>query len=572
MRTKLLFIVFSFCALAFNAQVWKWATHGGGTYSDKAQAIDVDENGNSYFCGFYNVGQPADITPSFGPFQPSANWGKEGFIAKVDKNGNFVWVKEAIGGYDERVLGIHVDKLNGFVYATGTTWGWGPNSNDLAFGTCSTNAAYGEHDQIFLGKFDLNGNCQWLVEAGGESDDHGFDITTDKWGSVYLTGFFSDAGWNGSPAVFGSFSVTAPMGDSLAFVAKLSPGGVFQWVRTFGGCDAERDNRIECDSAGNVYIVGGFYGTKTFGSSTLNAADHDIFVVKYDKNGNFIWVRQAGGLLDDRANCIAIDPAQQIYITGEFRDHAIFGLDTLNNNGGPNGRDIFVSKITTAGVWEWAKKAGSDAGGERGNSICTNNKGNIFVTGTFADTAKFGGNITLLSSPISTLDIFVAAIDSLGKWRWAVKAGSALEDKGNGIACDDSCYIYTAGWFEQTATFGSVNVTAYASKDAYAAKLKTTCFTYTEVTTGYDWIEPGQFTGLAFPNPAKDHLRIKINAENLNLPNINIKFMDMLGREIIVEQELGNEMLFNVSALEPGVYFVVISDEANSARIKFIKK
>ena len=116
------------------------------------------------------------------------------------------------------------------------------------------------------------------------------------------------------------------------------------------------------------------------------------------------------------------------------------------------------------------------------------------------------------------------------------------------------------------------NVTAYASKDAYVAKLKTTCFTYTDVTTGYDWIEPGQFTGLAFPNPAKDHLRVKINAENLNLANVNIKFMDLLGREVSIVQESGNEMLFNVSELEPGVYFVVISDEANSARIKFIKK
>lgn len=576
MRAKILMAIIYSLVLSSHAQVWQWAIKGGGIYSDKAQAIDIDSDGNAYVAGYYNVGQPADITVNFGPFSPATDWGKEGFIAKVDKSGNFVWVKSAIGGYDDRVLGIHVDKVNNFVYATGTQWKWAPSFNSFTVGSCVDNYTYtyGSHDQIFVSKMDLNGNCQWLIPAGGDGDDHGFDLTTDKSGNIYLTGFVSDNSYSLSPIMFGTFSLTVPPGDSTAFVAKISPSGVYQWVKTFGGQDGERDNRIEVDSAGNVYVTGGFYGTKTFGTTTLTAAGVDIFVVKYDKNGNFIWVRQAGGPLDDRANAIAIDPKQQIFITGEFRDHCAFTLqDTLNNNGGPNGRDIFVAKMNTEGTWIWEKKAGSNAGGERGNGIYANAKGNVFVTGTFADTAKFGGSITLISSPTTTVDVFVAAIDTLGKWRWAIKGGGMLEDKGNGIACDDSCNIYTTGWFEQAASFGSaINLSAYGSKDIFVSRLQGDCFTYTTLATGIDYLNPKEWNGIAFPNPASEFIQIKVSGNNFDPLHISIKFIDMLGRDVKVNQMDETRMIFDVSSLTDGIYIIELSDEFYSKKIKFIKK
>src|SRR5687767_1374301 len=163
MKIKLLSAVFCFLSISIYAQTWQWAKQAGGVYSDKSQAIDNDENGNSYIGGFYNVGQPADISVNFGALTPSVNFGKEGFLAKVDKFGNYMWVKTAVGGYDERVLGVHVDRINNFIYATGTTWGWGTGSNDISFGTCYDNATYLSSDNIFLGKFDPAGNCLWLV-------------------------------------------------------------------------------------------------------------------------------------------------------------------------------------------------------------------------------------------------------------------------------------------------------------------------------------------------------------------------------------------------------------------------
>ena len=184
--------------------------------------------------------------------------------------------------------------------------------------------------------------------------------------------------------------------ELFIFISKVSANGVFQWVQTFGGCDGSRDNRVVLDSANNVYVVGGFYGTKSFGTSTKTSAGGvDIFVVKYDKNGNFQWVETAGGLLSDRANSITIDHYNDLYITGEFRDIINFGSDVLNNYGGPNGRDIFVAKMKTNGTWLWADKAGGNGGSDRGNRIIANQQGNIFVTGQFKKSCKFSPTVTL---------------------------------------------------------------------------------------------------------------------------------------------------------------------------------
>lgn len=458
------------------SQSWQWATSAGGPLSDKATDIDIDAAGQLYVSGFYNVGQPAFVTANFGSIvAPAGSWGKEGFAAKVNSSGTWMWVNAAEGGWDERVLGLCTDKVNGYVYATGCTW------NDInTFGNCG-GTGLGSADEIFIGKFNLNGNCQWLITAGTDGDDHGYDLVADKQGNIYLTGFLSDHyGWFGNPGLFGSINVPMTT-DSTAYVTKISPAGIFQWVRTFEAIDGERDNRVAVDTNGNVYVTGGFWGTKQFGSQTvISNGGQDIFVLKFDSNGNQLWVRTTGSTLDDRGNAITVDPFNDIYVTGEFRDKAAFDLDTVNNYGGPNGRDIFVAKIKTNGTWVWAKRAGSTNGGDRGNGIVGNKKGNIFVTGQFMDTAKFGGNISLIN-PTGGLQVFVSAIDTTGKWRWALQGGGPLEDRGTAVTCDDSCNVYVSGFYPSSASFGTIVLNSAGAKDAFVASISNACFDYCSV-------------------------------------------------------------------------------------------
>lgn len=448
------------------AQSWDWASTAGGSSSDKGLDMDIDADGNLYVCGYYNFQANFDTITT-----PSA-FGKEGFIAKIDPSGAWQWVRTANGGWDERVLGICVDKVNGYVYATGTTW-----NNINTFGSCAPAPFQGSADNIFVGKFDLDGNCIWTVLAGGGADDHGYDLITDQQGNIYLTGFISDEYFQNTTAVFGSISVSILLGDSICFVAKMSPDGTFLWVKTFDGTDGERDNRIAIDSDANVYITGGFWGTKPFGDTTVTSeGGNDIFVIKFDKDGNQQWVRTVGSTLGDRGNSITVDQFDNIYVTGEFRDTLRFGTDDLNNYGSPGGRDIFVARITPDGEWLWATKAGSNGGQEKGTYITSNDNENIFVTGQFKRTAKFG-SITITSVG-DTLQAFVGAISTTGVWHWVLQGGGTFADRGSGIAVDESCNVYVAGYYVLNADFAGYSLTGLGLKDVFVAKVKDGCFEF----------------------------------------------------------------------------------------------
>ena len=470
MQSVFLFITILITPFAFS-QSWEWSASAGASKSDKGIDMDTDAEGNVFVCGYYNTTNNGGA--NFGPLGTSATgFGKEGFVARIDADGNWQWVKIAQGGWDERVLGMCVDKINNWVYVTGTCW------NQTDFGSCT--ATYpGSSDNIFVGKFDLSGNCQWLVGAGGGSDDHGFDLVTDKDGNIYLTGLISNEYNPGQVmnCTFSNLNIPVPLGeDSLAFVAKMDPNGTFKWVKTFKATDGERDNRIAIDDSANIYVCGGFWGSGVnFDGSTVSTkGGMDIFVVKYDSAGNRKWVKTTGGILDDRANSITVDKYNQIYVTGEFRDNVSFDGDTVNNHGGPNGRDIFVAKMTTNGNWIWAKRAGSDQGSERGNRIISNKQGDIYFTGEYQDTAKFGTQITLISTP-GNLEVFVACMDTGGTWKWVLSGGSPGEDRGNGLAIDEQCNLYNCGYYDSTANFGSNNISAQGLKDIYVSKIMRAC-------------------------------------------------------------------------------------------------
>jgi gliding motility-associated-like protein len=467
-----LFLLFCSFIPTIKSQSWEWAISAGAIKSDKGIDMDIDNNGDVYMCGFYNT--TTNGGANFGPLPTSATgFGKEGFVAKADKNGNWQWVQIAQGGWDERVLGMCVDKVNNFVYVTGTCW------LQTGFGSCVAPNYPGSGDEIFVGKFDLSGNCQWLIGAGGPSDDHGFDLVTDKLGNIYLTGLMSNEYNPGAQVncTFGNLSIPVPVGeDSLGYVAKITPNGIFKWVKTFKATDGERDNRIAIDDSANVYVAGGFWGNNVnFGNFTgVSAGGVDIFVTKFDSAGNQKWLKTAGGIYDDRANAITVDSHGEVYITGEFRDRISFDGDSLNNNGGPNGRDIFVAKMKRNGTWVWEKKAGSDSGSERGNRIISNSSGNIFVTGQFQDSAKFGAALPIIST--NGIQVFTASIDTAGTWQWVLQGGGNTdEDRGNALAADEDCNVYTCGYYQATATFGNENITALGQKDIFLAKIKEAC-------------------------------------------------------------------------------------------------
>src|SRR5438105_14740932 len=107
---------------------------------------------------------------------------------------------------------------------------------------------------------------------------------------------------------------------------------------------------------------------------------------------NWAWAKGAGSAGNDMGKAIKTDPNGNSFVTGRFSATATFGSLSVSSYGGP---DIFVAKYNDNGNCVWVRHGGStdnnDIYGDEGDGIALDNFGNCYVTGNFHDTATFDG-------------------------------------------------------------------------------------------------------------------------------------------------------------------------------------
>jgi hypothetical protein len=325
------------------------------------------------------------------------------------------------------------------------------------------------------------------MRAGGTGEEICNDVVTSS--GMFTTSKYVIGNFSGT-ATFGSITLTSS-GNTDIYVAKLDDNNNWVWALRAGGTGADHGLHIASDGLGNLCITGDFRGTANFGSyvvSSYTSTYSDIFVAKLDLNGNWLWANKAGGSWDDFGRSISCDNAGNAYITGSYLMESYFGIITLARR--DLGDDIFVAKISSSGVWQWARGAGAGwdtYNYDYGYGIHTDySTGTCFVTGSFAGTALFG---TYSVSSYGGQDIFVAKIDNSGNWQWAQKAGGTGFDRGQGIYTDLNGVSYVTGSFTGYTTFASnQHLTSAGSNDVFVAKL--------DASGNWTWAIRGGGTGL----------------------------------------------------------------------------
>ena len=106
---------------------------------------------------------------------------------------------------------------------------------------------------------------------------------------------------------------------------------------------------MSVDVSGNAYVTGYTYGSLDSNSS---AGFIDIFLTKYDTNGNKQWTRQLGTSNTNVGSDVSVDSDGNAYITGTTRG----GLDG-NITAGES--DVFLTKYDTNGDIQWTKLLGT---------------------------------------------------------------------------------------------------------------------------------------------------------------------------------------------------------------------
>jgi hypothetical protein len=424
----LLCILIVACCSPLLAQTsdWAWAVRAGDTAFDSGYDIALDAQGNQYVTGYFTG------TTVFGTTSLTSSGGWDIFVAKLDTSGNWLWAVKAGGPEDDTGYGIALDN-SGNVLVTGKFRGTATIGTAVFIG-------YGD-DDIFVSKLNNSGNWTWSRRAGGTASDEAADISTDANGYVFLTGHFA------ATASFGSTDLTTEGGSDI-FIAKMNPSGTWQWARQAGGTGNDRGKGIALDASSNAFITGDIYEDASFGTIILAGRVYDMFVARIDSSGSWDWAKKGGSTGIDWGFGIALDPSGNAYATGFFEGTAGFGTSAVISAG---SEDIFVAKISSAGIWQWARQAGG-TGVDEGLAIAVDGSGRISVTGFFSDTAVFGGG-SLTS--VGEEDIFVARISENGFWQWCMRAGGLARDWGLGIALDPLSYINLTGQFRRTADFGS---------------------------------------------------------------------------------------------------------------------
>jgi len=383
---------------------------------------------------------------------------------------NLVWAEKIGGWNDDEGNSIAVD-AGGNVYVGGYFWG----TVDFDPGPGIFNLSSNGKD-FFIMKMNASGNLIWVKQFGEADADRKPSVTLDAAGNVYATGHFT--GTVDFDPNNGVFNLTSS-GSSDIFIIKLDTSGNLVWAKKMGGSYYDYGHSVAVDAAGNVYATGSFSVTADFDpprqSNLISTGSWDVFIVKLDSSGNFVWAKRFGDFLPDGGSSVAVDAAGNVYATGNFQGTAdfdpSFGTFNLISAGDD---DIFIVKLNVSGNLVWAKQFGGTFDDD-GTSIAVDDAGNVFATGHLQGTVDFDpGPGTLPLSGHNWVSAFVTKLDASGNLIWAKHSGG---DYSFSLAIDAGANVYTTGFFEDTADFdpgpGTFNLASFSTNhpDVFISKL-----------------------------------------------------------------------------------------------------
>ncbi len=337
-----------------------WVKKAGGFGEDRGQSVKTDSQGNIYVTGFFYG------TATFGTQTITSAGAQDVFIAKYNPSGNLVWVVSAGGAGTDIAHSITLD-VHGNITITGQFTG--TSTFGTATLTSMINPTSGQNvTNIFVAHYNNNGNFLWVKQGSSIENCRGISITTDAACNIFTTGEFSDTiqfdvfhnnninnaiyvmkfdslgneKWfkriggsllnaaheivvnsNQDVLITGNAAGTLyffenpnyPLSNTYsnqAFVAEYSNNGNLLWAVSDGSESDLTSMGIVLGNNGDIYITGEFRCkfseyADVFGQGTFNSVGfRDIFVTKFDPNGQRIWMRNLGGKMDDFVHGITL--------------------------------------------------------------------------------------------------------------------------------------------------------------------------------------------------------------------------------------------------------------------------
>ena len=324
-------------ALAFGPPHW---IHQFGTATnDNAWAIDVDQAGNSAVVSTRS----------------------QTHLSLFDAKGNLVWdTMHDEPGRPSLAFGVDFDAAGNIVIA-----GHMSRRIDDRWSTAR---------DVFVAKYDPNGQHIWtsVDEFGGRTFNSGVsDLEIAPDGSIYVSGYRG----------------------GLSFLSRWSPSGQLDWLhsppQSFG---ASRTVSVDFFNDDAIYLTG---WTEAAMTQPL-AGERDIYVARYDANGNQSWLLQRDDHLTDEATDAATDNHGNLYVVGRASERVI-----------SNASDSIITKVNEVGEEVWSRQL-VDPGIEIASVVETLDSGKVVfggrTTGGFGSAPRETNQFLGLITPDGTVE------------------------------------------------------------------------------------------------------------------------------------------------------------------------
>ncbi len=411
------------------AQGFLWVRTSGGASDDSASACVRDSSGNIYTSGFF------DGTLSIGNTNLMSYGGRDIFLAKHDSAGNFLWVRQAGGTNSDEGRGLSFS-TSGYIFLTGSFEGTAAFGSTNVTATGSGPYAGRPTANVFVAKYDLQGNLIWVSTSAGTGGGAGVAIASDAAGNNCVAGYHKTWGQ-----------------ECRILVAKRNSNGDVLWskevVAAAGTSFQNQASAIAVNSSGEIFVAGQWvYGMNIDGQVLNSSGWTDIFLEKLNSGGGLQWVQQIGGTDFDYATGLQLDSNGNPHLSGEFRKTASFGTTNLTTyfptSGNPEG---FLATYQSNGDLLWATALGVNISSCTAIAVDKNN--NSYVTG-------------YINPPY----LFVSKYDSAGTFISRITGGYGA---GNAISVDDNGHAFFAGGFTG-GPFDTVAVTNRGGYDIFVAR------------------------------------------------------------------------------------------------------
>ena len=540
-----------------KAQSWQWAS---------APTAIVDPSGNSASGGSGIVAMVPDgagNTVVAGNFSGSFTLGSttltsmghsDVFVARISPRGEWLLAVRAGGPSEDFVSGLKLDAAGNAVI-TG-------RFGNLVAGATTTFGSFvlasAGNTDAFVARLDMAaGTWTQAVRAGGPGNDEATALALDGAGNAVVAGSFQGSLGLG-PTTLAADGVT-----TAAFVARLDVAAG-TWTQASQSTCAfstvpfrNQVSAVALDAAGNVVVAGQFDANTRFGSLTLSntLGGTSAYLARLSAAGQ--WTQAVPLSNNSRyappptITALAVDGAGTATVAGVLLETVDFGATTLTSAG---SYDVFMARLSAAGQWTQAVRAGSPANDLAG-AMTTDAAGNVFVAGLFGVYGTPNQSTTATFGPLQIIstgryDVFVAALSPTGQWVQAVRAGGQGNDVASAIAVDTEGNVVVAGSCNSPASFGAVTLSGATNYPmAFVARFGNTTVLATHAAA------PATDFTLA-PNPTTSLVRLTW-AETIPTSR-PVQLFDALGRELRRQQlpARATAATLDVAGLTPGFYLV----------------